>query len=322
VNKTICVLGDVMLDTYVHVTPIRVSSEAPVMICRQGMETYAPGGAANVAANIRIGFGNSVCLVGIQGCDSAHTKLIKSLLEYNLCSGYLLGLPGWQTIEKRRFVDDCGRQMLRIDTEVADFVLSEGEVGRLMEYIDRAYLTSDVLVGSDYGKGTCNAKLLNYAVQQFRSNGKYTIVNGKPDKLLTYRGAHLLVYNLAEAAAAWAQFGDDKWNGTDVASLAGMLYKWLNGVLSKDHRTDILITCGDRGMVLWDNNGPWWQDAIPVRVADVCGAGDTVVATLASYGYPEIGSRAKRELLKAAAENAAEVVSQHGTSICAGKVRI
>ena len=314
-NKTIAVFGDCMLDTYVQVTPTRISPEAPVLICKKGEEYHCPGGAANVAANIQTGFGLDVRLIGVQGTDEIRCKLVRTLDSYKISWKYLAGVVDWQTIEKRRFVDDLGRQILRLDTEIENAKLSAAIENELREYLCEASEETDGLVISDYGKGTCTPDLIKYAIQSFRSREKYVIVNGKPNKLASYVGANLLVYNLSEAAAAWAQFGDYAWNGTDVPSLAGMLRKRINSFpqAASTRKTDVLITCGAEGMILWDMTGFWAQKAIPIKIADVTGAGDTVVATIATL----IGESNNTwpMILKEAAIRAAEVVSQHGTSI-------
>jgi D-beta-D-heptose 7-phosphate kinase/D-beta-D-heptose 1-phosphate adenosyltransferase len=318
--KTVCVFGDVMLDTWVHCSPTKISSEAPVLICTREKETYSPGGAANVAANIKCGFGLDVELIGVLSGDNVGCTLIECLNTHSIGHKLMVEAGYWVTIEKRRFVDGLGRQMLRLDTEGRldqHAKLSHTAQVHLRDSLDVACERADTLVISDYGKGTCTPELIEYALKQFRTRGKYTIVNGKPDKLPCYRGADLLIYNLSEAAAAWTQFGNQSWNGTDVASLAGMLYNFMHQPLFRDYGKtpletgpDILITCGDQGMELWKADGPWRQEAVPVKVADVAGAGDTVVATIATYG------RCDKEVLGVAAMCASEVVSQHGTSIC------
>lgn len=311
--KTVCVFGDIMLDTYVHCIPTKVSSESPVLVCRYERRSCCPGGAGNVAANLKVGFGYNVKLVGMIGEDY-NGDLLTSLFKYQGIEDFTIKSRDWTTIEKRRFVDQSGRQMLRVDTEGLPTVQPNYAL------LDMAQDDNiDTLVISDYGKGTCTPESIVFAIKVFRDRGKYVIVNGKPDNLPHYYWANLLVFNLAEAEAAWEQFGPgsgnyEQWNGRDIASLAGMLYKFINGgVTIRENKTDVLITCGDLGMELWNSEGPWRQSAIPVKVADVAGAGDTVVATIAAHG------ECNRGILKIAATLAAEVVSQHGTSICAGK---
>ena len=312
-SKTVCCFGDIMLDQYTHVTPTRVSPEAPVLICLKGEETFAPGGAANVAANLRSGFGLGVRLVGLQGNDAIHRTLIDTLVAHGISIKYMVGMVGWTTVQKRRFVDELGRHLLRLDTEIENPVVPEAVQSSLDAILHVASQECDTLVVSDYGKGTVTAALARCALQEFRDRGKYTIVNGKPSQFLNYRGADLLVYNLAEAESAWYKFG----NGSvpyEPSDLAGMLYERLN-TNSDGTRvlTDVLVTCGDKGMVRWTIGGCQIAEAVPVSVADITGAGDVTVATIAAFG------RCDLDVMHAAAVTAAEVVAQHGTSICARK---
>lgn len=290
-SKTITVYGDCMLDSYVRCTPIRVSPEAPVLICKKETLTYAPGGAANVAADIN-SFGLDARLIGVQGTDEARDNLVAALGRHDISCKYLVGVVDWKTIEKCRFVDARGQQLLRLDTELENAKLSFSTQDTLQTYLCRTAGETDTLVISDYNKGTVTPELAQFAIHKFRSRGSYTIVNGKPDKLLSYRGANVLVYNLAEAIAA-VQFG----SGTDVISLARMLYERL------DRTTDILITLGAEGMVHYNADGPITIDAVPTNVVDVTGAGDSVIAYVAAAGYCD------REVLEGAAQYAAETIS-------------
>jgi bifunctional ADP-heptose synthase (sugar kinase/adenylyltransferase) len=218
-------------------------------------------------------------------------------------------MTDWCTIEKRRFVDELGRHLLRLDTEIENPVVPEAVQSSLDAILHVASQECDTLVVSDYGKGTCIPALTRLAIQEFRDRGHYTIVNGKPSQFLNYRGADLLVYNLAEAQAAWYKFGDggDPYEPSD---LAGALYNIIN---KHGGFTEVLITCGDKGMVLWTVGGCQIAEAVSVSVADITGAGDVTVATIAAFG------RCDLDVMHEAAANAAEVVSQHGTSICARK---
>jgi D-beta-D-heptose 7-phosphate kinase/D-beta-D-heptose 1-phosphate adenosyltransferase len=309
-SKTVTVFGDVMLDTWLRCNPVKVSPEAPVLVCKRSGTMYSPGGAGNVAANLKMGFNVNVRLVGLQGTDEAHRHLLAALDVYGIPSKYLAGMVGWQTIEKCRIIDDLGRQMLRLDTELQSPEVPDHVQRNMNAHLHVGSQETDGLVISDYGKGTCTPALIRCAIQEFRDRGKYVIVNGKPERLMSYRGANLLVYNLAEAKEAWYRFGTGA-EIEDTRSLASALWHALNS--GSHDATELLITCGDKGMLHWDGVNAREAEAIAVPVADVCGAGDTVVATIAATGYCNLN------VLREAAVNAAEVVSQHGTSICARK---
>lgn len=309
----ITVFGDVMLDVYSHCTPVRVSSEAPVLIVRQESETLAPGGAGNVAANILVGFGMDVELVGVISGDNIGCKLIECLNEYPIGHKFMVEAGYWKTIEKRRFVDTLGRQMLRVDIEgslTQHAKLSIPTTMNLRVSLAELATRSSTLVVSDYNKGTCTPELIHYAISEFGRRDRYVVVNGKPENFLYYKGADIIIFNLSEAEAV-AQTYIGGWNGTDLISLPGMLREHLSRY---GKAPDVLVTLGDRGMNYWGKDGPYHVDAPEVKVADVAGAGDTITATIAAMG------RCDQRVMEVAAKLAADVVSQHGTSLCQYKL--
>lgn len=310
-RQTICILGDVMLDTYVHCEPNRVSSEAPVVIAREVRRTYAPGGAGNVATNISQGFGLPVKLLGVVGDDSGRAKLLPSLIKHGVSPEHILVCPSWQTIEKTRFVDGLNRQMLRVDTENTVKRLHPQVISMLRDRIIDLAEQSDTLVISDYAKGTCSPEVVSHAIDKFRERGKFIVVNGKPENFMSYAGASVLILNLKEAIEANQLFGHDPCKGTDYISLARMLYNILwwemrHGLYPK---TEILITMGEQGMVWWGECQFLAVKAVPVDVANVTGAGDGVTATVAAY------RAINREVLEESARNAGAIVGQQGSAL-------
>ncbi len=309
-KPSICVFGDVMLDTYVRCNPDRVSSEAPVIIAKEVERTFAPGGAANVAVSCSLGFGTPTALVGIVGKDSEGDILETCLINHSVSVDYLVNDPGWQTIEKARFVDSLRRQMLRVDRDGHSVVPPSTERA-LRDRLTQLAVECDCLVISDYDKGTCTPALIAFAIEQFRHYGKYIVVNGKPNHFMWYAGASVLTLNLKEAAEANRLFGSDTWNGTDIVSLAGMLHNilWREMRHNPEPKTEVLITMGNDGMVWWKGNDFRVVKAVPVEVADVTGAGDTVTATIACHKHCD------QHVLETAARNAAKVVSQHSSAL-------
>jgi len=303
-----------MLDVYTHCTPVKVSPEAPVLVMRSTSETTAPGGAANVAANLKAGFNKEVELLGIIGDDPIGERLIECLDRHGIGHSLLRKAIEWQTIEKRRFVDMLDRQMLRVDTESRKAVVSFDTIDKLKEYISTmALVCHDGLVISDYGKGTCYSDMLEYAIYSFALEKRYIVVNGKPEHFFSYRGASILIFNLTEAIQTFESLCSKPYNS--VSQLVGFLWERLNDPALKTkvprlHNTDLLVTMGDQGMIWRMEPGEVRVSAIPVKVADVAGAGDTVTAAIAAAG------RCSESILEMAARAAADVVSQHGTSLC------
>lgn len=303
-SQSICIFGDAMLDVYVHCNPDRVSSEAPVIIAREVKRSYAPGGAANVAASLTEGFGLPVKLAGFVGDDQGKARLVQCLIAHGIDPDNLVTVDSWKTIEKTRFVDGLHRQMLRVDTENPVTQPDPQAENLLGVRLSHLVNICDTLIISDYAKGTCTPRLMRTVLGLFREAGKFIVANGKPQNFSMYAGASVLILNYSEAVQAHKLYCQgEPYNGTDFVSLAGMLHKRL------ESDTDILITMGDKGMVWWSGNDFRVVPAIPVEVADVTGAGDTVTATIAAHGG------ISPEILEQAAINAAEVVGQHGSSL-------
>lgn len=298
--RSVLVAGDVMLDVWQEVEPTRVSGEAPVLVALNRNCRYSPGGAGNAAVNVAH-LGVPTTLIGLIGIDDAAAHLQQALFEQGVSSQVQpIRDPSskWVTIEKRRVVDTLGRHILRIDTESEPDSISEKD--RVALYVARGQQHErSVLFISDYGKGTMNEDFVRHAIASFREQGKFVIVNGKPEHIDWYRGASALVFNRAEAEAAVGRS-----EGVVNGGVTNKLYDYFNGEVR-----DIIMTDGDKGLY-WRAGGAIRHfRAHKVEVADVGGAGDTISATIAAHGT------VSPEILNLAVQNAARVVSQRGTSV-------
>jgi D-beta-D-heptose 7-phosphate kinase/D-beta-D-heptose 1-phosphate adenosyltransferase len=299
-----------MLDTWVKCKPSHLSSEYPIPICKVEKEICEPGGAANVAASIQNGYGIDVELIGLVGYDKREEALRKSLVDLGVSGLSLIASHAWNTIEKRRFVDELGRQFgLRLDTEDRfDLVNHPSLWCEVQEQIVKLSKTCDVLVISDYNKGTCTEQLVQEAIALFHQEGKYTIVNGKPAHFNWYTGADLVVFNQTEAAVVWR----DYFLGCDIDNSFSVLAETIKNCLDSNPigcRAEVLITLGAAGMVYVNKEGQIYElPAEPANVADVAGAGDVVVSTIAANGRCDEG------VLSDAAYCAADAISRYGTS--------
>jgi D-beta-D-heptose 7-phosphate kinase/D-beta-D-heptose 1-phosphate adenosyltransferase len=276
--NNICVLGDIILDKYQHVVPIKMSPEAPVLIVRHEHFSFAPGGAGNVAMNCGA-MGNSTYLVGIIGKDSNGQSLLNILNNTNVHTSFVINSPDWDTIEKRRIVDIRKQHILRVDYEKENTAVFDIEKMRynLRYLID----ICDTLVISDYNKGMW--EVAEYAIDLFKSHNKFVLVNAKPQNIKHYFNADLIIMNEEE-------------------------YKEAINHWCKTIPCEFIITCGANGMWYHTSTDKCVHiPAVPTEVVDVCGAGDTVTATIAVYG------RVDENILHKAAENASIVISKHGT---------
>jgi D-beta-D-heptose 7-phosphate kinase/D-beta-D-heptose 1-phosphate adenosyltransferase len=296
----VLVLGDVMLDRWQTVDPIRVSPEAPVLVARHQGFTNSAGGAGNAAVNCAH-LGARTTLLGLRGLDEEGGLLEASLQSHGVITQLWPVLD--QTTVKHRIIDTLGRHLVRVDYETYQ---PNPRVVPMCEQLRELAQTHDVLFISDYSKGCMHEALAVEAIRIFHGLGKFIVVNGKPATLRNYVfqqvGPDVIVLNRDEA---------ERFVGWDVkdpkklpSSVALKLNKYGSAVKT------VVVTLGSQGLA-WASHiiGGGFLPALPVDVADVAGAGDTICATLAVAGPVDI------DVLSAAVKNAALVVGQRGTSV-------
>ncbi len=268
-HARVLVIGDVMLDRYVEGTVERMSPEAPIPVVRVGGERSMPGGAGNVARNVAA-LGAQAMLVGLIGDDDAGVQLRRRLSEAKGVEVSLAVEPGRPTTVKTRYL--AGRQqLLRADSE-STAPASPAAADELLQVFTRALARADVVVFSDYAKGTLGDDVLRPAIDRAKAAGKRIVVDPKSRNAARYRDVDVLTPNRLELAAATALAGDDN---DAIASAALALTR--SAALGA-----VLVTRGERGMTLVEAGGAVRHLPAEAReVFDVSGAGDTVVATLA-----------------------------------------
>lgn len=264
----ILVVGDVMLDRYVYGSVDRMSPEAPVPVLRIERERAMAGGAANVARNISA-LGARALLIGLVGEDEAGTALQRALADDPAIEVLLVADPSRPTTVKTRYVA-AGQQLLRADQEVAHAADTVREAA-LLDRIERALAKADLMLLSDYAKGTLTDRVLAGAVERAHKAGKRVIGDPKAREFSRYRGVDLLTPNRGEAAvAAGLPCGND----TEAAAAAAR-------IMERAGIPAVLVTRGDQGMTLARKGAPPLHLAAEAReVFDVSGAGDTVLAAL------------------------------------------
>ena len=264
----VLVAGDVMLDRFIVGKVSRISPEAPVPVVRFQAEHVRLGGAANVAHNLAA-LGAQVALVGLVGSDAAAARLRGELAATGIGAEGLVEDPRRPTVEKVRIVTDRNQQVARVDYESDSDI--EGEVEqRLVERINRAGGNAKVLLVSDYLKGTVTKAMMR-ALLSLKSAGAPLLVDPKIPHLDSYAGASLITPNHQEAEAAT----DRRIRCDDEARLAALDFR------ARARCDAVLITRGEAGMWLSSDETEGAVPAVAREVADVTGAGDTVVATLA-----------------------------------------
>lgn len=260
----VVVLGDIMLDRYWTGPVARISPEAPVPVVRVDHVEERPGGAGNVALNVAA-LGGRITLIGPTGDDEAADILAERLGAAGV-DCHLLRMPTARTILKLRVLSRH-QQLIRLDFE-QPFPGYRGEA--LLEHLEAVLEESDVVVLSDYGKGSLSAAPA--LIQAARRAGKPVVVDPKGRDFSRYRGATVVTPNLAELEAVVGVCPDEK---TLVARSVALLRE--QGIEA------LLVTRGEHGMTLLREGEPELHLPAQAReVYDVTGAGDTVVSTLSA----------------------------------------
>jgi rfaE bifunctional protein kinase chain/domain len=258
----VLVVGDVMLDRYWFGEVSRISPEAPVPVVLIGNEDERLGGAANVAWNCKE-LKAQTRLLSVVGRDEPGRALEK-LLKQKGIEASLHRDRALSTTQKLRVI---GRhqQLLRIDFERPP---SREVLASKLEEFKRALADCDVVVLSDYGKG--GLAHIAEMIRSARRAGKRVLVDPKGDDYARYAGASVVTPNLAELREVVGSWSDEK----DLRRRAEALREKLK-------LEALLLTRGEHGMTLFKGRKTFSIEAEKREVADVTGAGDTVIAALA-----------------------------------------
>jgi rfaE bifunctional protein kinase chain/domain len=272
-GKLVVVYGDIVADRFIYGTPKRISREAPVLILRQYRDDVLLGGAGNAINNI-FALGGLPVPVSVLGTDSAAQTLVESLTASGIdCSG-ILRTSRYATPTKVRILGGMPhasrQQIVRYDIE-DEFAMSELESLRFADLLRESIGICHAALVSDYGYGVVSPALVGSLTRY--AHGKAITLDSRYD-LLSYPGVTAATPNEEEAAAA---AGTSLWNGDDAK--IGEVAQTLQQGLDADA---VLITRGSRGMALLERDATE-PLLLPVygtdQVADVTGAGDTVIAT-------------------------------------------
>jgi len=289
-GKHILVVGDVMLDKYIHGSVDRISPEAPVPIVHATQRSEQPGGAANVAMNVA-GLGARATVIGFGGGDEDQTSLA-GLLQAAGVDAHLIAVPGTPTTSKLRILGGS-QQMVRLDIETKAARPDEA-YSALLERVRALLPEIDGLVLSDYAKGTLTVELCQAIIGEARRAGLPVLVDPKGRDFQRYRGATTISPNLKELALA---AGDIE---AAESTLDSVLTRGqaMVGDLGLDYLT---VTLGEKGIAVLGSQKRFHAPAIAKQVFDVSGAGDTVIATLALAAASGIAIEDAARLANAAA---------------------
>lgn len=262
------VVGDAMLDRFLVGRVTRISPEAPVPVVAFDHETVRLGGAANVAHNIGA-LGGQTTLVALTGQDEAAAALTLACRDAGIVPA-LVGDPGRPTTTKVRIVTERKQQVARVDYE--DDAEAAGDVeDRLVAAVERHAVQTRAVVVSDYQKGTVTRRVAQAAIAAATRAGIPVLVDPKVPHVEYYRGASLVTPNHHEAETA-----THLRVRTDAeAGAAARAFQVRTGCDA------VLMTRGDQGIWLLGRDAEGALPAAAREVADVTGAGDTVIATMA-----------------------------------------
>jgi D-beta-D-heptose 7-phosphate kinase/D-beta-D-heptose 1-phosphate adenosyltransferase len=263
----VLVLGDVMLDRYVTGNASRLSPEAPIPVLRPNARRATLGGAANVALNVAT-LGGQTALVGVIG-DDADGEELRQLLTSSGIEPHLVTAAGRRTTAKTRFMVGA-HQLLRLDEETTT-AIDAATIGLMLERFADALRSADVVVLSDYAKGVlCDTALIG-ALARANAAGRTVIADPKRPDFTAYRGATILTPNENEVRQA------TRIDAADDADAVRAGQRALEDAACQA----VVVTRSSKGLTLVRRDAPPLH--LPTRareVADVSGAGDTLVAAL------------------------------------------
>ena len=294
-GRNIVVLGDVMLDEFVWGDVTRISPEAPVPVVDVRRESVHLGGAANVLANL-VALGARGSVVGVVGKDSAGERLQVGLRELGAHDGCLIVDESRPSTTKTRIIAHS-QLVVRADRESRIRVNGSLEA-KIVSCLKEALREADAFVVSDYDKGVVTPAILR-EVLPIAYERAPVLIDPKLRNFNSYRPATLITPNHFEAL----RMSDSEDTSDDGSHRAAKVIREKLGCDA------VLITRGDRGMMLLEGDGePVYVETAAREVYDVTGAGDTVIAALA--GALSAGST----MLEAAA------FANHAAGIVVGKV--
>ncbi|OIR02832.1 bifunctional protein HldE [mine drainage metagenome] len=269
-NKTVLVIGDVMLDRYLMGSVHRISPEAPVPVVLLNQAEDRAGGAANVAANLK-GLGLNTQIIGCIGNDATGNMLKTIIADAGIETTHVMTSSLRPTVSKTRVMSG-NQQIVRIDDESAAAFTSE-ENKQLLNNVAQALSEQPaIVILSDYAKGILSDASCKAIIQQCKSLGIPVIADPKGRDYSKYHGASALTPNKKETAEA-----------CNVAIHETEALLKAAQALKEQLDLDFLaVTRGEEGISVIDAQGIQHIPATAKQVFDVSGAGDTVIATLAA----------------------------------------
>ncbi len=268
-EKKIIVIGDVMVDTYIKGSTSRISPEAPVPVVQFKSREHRLGGAANVALNIKA-LGAEPLICSIIGKDEESELFLKLIRENKLNAKGIIAFDDRVTTVKTRLIGN-NQQLLRVDREKIEALSSSAEFA-LIENVKKICEKEDVdaIIFEDYNKGVLTEGVIRSVIEFANEKNIITTVDPKKDNFLTYQNVTLFKPNLNELKE-----GTNREFEPDDEDKIIDAVKSMNEILKAEIN---LITLSEYGLYIGDKKKNLFIPAYVRNIADVSGAGDTVIS--------------------------------------------
>jgi rfaE bifunctional protein kinase chain/domain len=263
------VIGDVMLDIYWWGHVERISPEAPVPIVALDKKEHRIGGAGNVALNLAA-LGAQVSVLSVMGDDENGHTLTGLFNEFHINTNWVAKQPSRITTAKTRIISR-NQQMMRLDAEITKD-LSVDDENALLEKV-RLYITSEkpqVIIFEDYNKGVLTERVIKEVTALCKQHGVITTVDPKRKNFFSYQGVDIFKPNLKEVKDGLNLLLEDV-NLVTLNDIHQQLQKKLQHAIS-------FITLSEKGVFYQENRDSKIIPSHLRNIADVSGAGDTVIA--------------------------------------------
>jgi len=274
----IAIVGDLIADEFIYGEIARVSREAPVLILNYDSTEVVPGGAGNAAGNVAT-LGGAARIAGVVGRDEAGRRLLTTMRKRKVDATHVLRPTGYMTPTKTRIlaggIHSAKQQVVRIDRAAGNGAIDDKVRHAFHAHVLRAVRGADALILSDYGTGLVTPALVADVRKIFKQKPEAMkpIVVDSRYNLLGFHGITACTPNESEVEQAL---------GVRIGDNLRVLERAGRTVLRRTRAAAVLITRGSRGMALFEPGRP--TKHIPIvgsdQIADVTGAGDTVIATL------------------------------------------
>lgn len=271
-DLNILIIGDVMMDSYLWGSVDRISPEAPVPVISVGKKENRLGGAANVALNVQ-SLGATPLICSAIGNDTEGDAFLQLMREQNLSTEGLLRIDGRPTTVKIRVIGQH-QQMLRIDAET-DEILKPDTTSLLFKKINEIIESRrvDAIIFEDYDKGVITEGLITELVILAGKKNIVTVVDPKKRNFLYYKNVTLFKPNLKELREGLKVEINTRVSG-ELETAVDQLQRSLNARM-------VMVTLSELGVFIQSDKGKKIIPAHIRKIADVSGAGDTVIATTA-----------------------------------------